>query len=657
MLVLDLETRSKCPLPEAGAYKYAADLSTEILCIGWGWSDTAETGVVDHEDHLPEAVQRYIYEGGLVAAFNSQFDRLVWNAVTGWEIPLEQWYCVAAQMRVNAMPTNLGDATKALFGKYRKDTRGTYLIRMLSLPQADGMFNEDPLLLREMREYCEQDIRATIDVMNNTRTMTPLEFTDFLTNEAINDRGMEVDLLLADLAREYAGAESEDIARRLSEITEGHITSHTQVKRLTEWLLPQLSPEAASLTTVYKKGEKKTSLDKNVRARLLAAADEGAVEMPGAALECLELLDDGNKSSVSKFARMVERAQDDGRVRGAFVFAGASQTLRYASRGLQLHNFRRDAFSPDEAEGIIDTMDAGEPLDDVMNTLSKLLRPALVPADGNVFVVGDWSSIEARALPWLAKDPRAQHRLDLFAAGEDVYQLTTDQLKLGDRQIGKVAELSLGYGGAEGAFQAMARNYGLFMPSAQVQVIVQKWRTANPWAVAFWNALEAAAMKAMQRPGEPATAGRVSYTYYPALIDGTLVCTLPGEHLIQYPRAKCETQDSPYGPRTVITALKANWKPAAGETEWPRVTLWRGLLAENVTQAVCACLLRHALREAAESDLPTVGHVHDEVIAEVPWAERQEALNELQYIMETAPAWAEGLPLAAEPKIMVRYGK
>jgi len=48
-------------------------------------------------------------------------------------------------------------------------------------------------------------------------------------------------------------------------------------------------------------------------------------------------------------------------------------------------------------------------------------------------------------------------------------------------------------------------------------------------------------------------------------------------------------------------------------------------------------------------------HVHDEIVIESDRPE--DVASELKRVMTTCPSWAEGLPLAAEVKIMGRYGK
>jgi DNA polymerase len=74
------------------------------------------------------------------------------------------------------------------------------------------------------------------------------------------------------------------------------------------------------------------------------------------------------------------------------------------------------------------------------------------------------------------------------------------------------------------------------------------------------------------------------------------------------------------------------------------------LACENITQATANDLLRHALRQ-----VDAVLHVHDEIILETDTPDA--AAVELRRAMTLPPNWAGGLPLAAEVKIMQRYGK
>ena len=97
--------------------------------------------------------------------------------------------------------------------------------------------------------------------------------------------------------------------------------------------------------------------------------------------------------------------------------------------------------------------------------------------------------------------------------------------------------------------------------------------------------------------------------------------------------------------------------PKANEKEWPRSSLWGGLLFENAVQGTAASLLRWAVRECEFEGLPVVMHVHDEIVLEVGEFMQKQFANELAGIMNRPPGWATGLPLKAEVVTMERFGK
>ena len=285
----------------------------------------------------------------------------------------------------------------------------------------------------------------------------------------------------------------------------------------------------------------------------------------------------------------------------------------------------------------------------VTDVLKGMLRPSLIAAPGKFLVVADWASIEARVNPWLSGSTAGRDKLELFAKGEDVYiynAAATYRIQTGDvtpdqRQVGKVQELACGFGGGVGAFASMGRIYGLLMPEHEADAMVKAWRRANSWAVSFWGELEWAYRAALRRPGKTFDAGRVQY-----LFDGQhLWYALPSGRVLCYPFARFEDGD--------VTYAKASWKPAADATEWPRARLWRGLACENVTQAVANDILRHSLRQL--EPLGCVLHVHDEAVCETDQPDY--VVREMERVMTTPPAWAEGLPLAVETSVKRRYGK
>jgi DNA polymerase len=532
----------------------------------------------------------------------------------------------------------------------KKSHRGAQLIRLLSIPRADGTFNDDFALMAEMIDYCEQDVRAMRAFSKAQRPLSIQEVEDYHVNERINDRGVLVDVPLCHAAVKFAGDELVEIQDIVAEVTEGAITS-VRSPKMRQWVIDRVGPQALKLMEVYKDGEKKYSIDKTVRANLLVMAQENPDEIPPAVAEVIQCADDLWASSVAKFSRLASLAdEEDQRVRGAFVFAGGSATGRASSYGAQVHNFaRKCAKSPEDVRTAMVRGHAIVPQfgKRVTDVLKGMLRPALIPAKGKHLVVADWSSIEARATPWLSNCPAGERKLAIFANGEDVYKVNAsatfnvavDAVDDHQRQIGKVQELACGFAGGVGAFAAMGRAYGVYLPESDAKRMVDAWRRANPWSVPYWQNLEEAYTRAMRNKGHGFSVGRVTYMF-----DGQhLWYALPSGRILCYPFAKLEADG--------VTYAKAAWKPAADATEWPRARLWKGLACENITQATANDLLRHSLRQLDD----VVLHVHDEIVLETDRPE--EMAVRLKEVMCTPPEWAKGLPLGAEVAIMSRYGK
>ena len=650
----DFETRSRCNLPAAGVYNYARDASTEVLCMSYAFDDgpvqTWRPG-----DTFPAIGDAQI------RAHNAAFERLIFWYVLCPEfdirarpglLPLTQFYCTAAQARANCAPGSLEDVGRFAGASMKKDHRGSQLIRLLSIPRADGTFNDDPDLMAEMVRYCEQDVRAMRAVSLGMRDLSDEELADYHVNERINDRGVLVDVPLARAAMTYAEAELIEIQQIVHDVTDGAITS-VRSPKMRAWVQARVGPEAIRLMTLHVDGVVKYSIDKTVRANLLVLAEENPDEVPPAVADVIQCADDLWASSVAKFKRLADLADvDDQRVRGAFVFAGGSATGRASSYGAQVHNFTRKCAK--EPDAVRQAMVRGHQIvpsygKRVTDVLKGMLRPALMPAAGNVLVVADWSAIEGRVNPWLSNCPSGEAKLNVFRSGLDPYKVNAtstfgvayDAVTDMQRQVGKVQELALGFLGGAGSFETFGRIYGVRMTAGEIARAISTWRRANPWAMKHGQDLEAAYTRALRHKGHECHAGRVCYLY-----DGQhLWYSLPSGRVLCYPFARLENDGVSYA--------KASWKPAADATEWPRARLWRGLAVENITQATANDILRHSLRQLED----VVLHIHDEIVIECPEALGEATAARLREVMCTPPAWAVGLPLGVEIKIMTRYGK
>lgn len=308
---------------------------------------------------------------------------------------------------------------------------------------------------------------------------------------------------------------------------------------------------------------------------------------------------------------------------------------------------------------------------------------------------------------WLREGPDNYKLAYSRSFGVPIEDVTDDE-----RQIGKVQELALGYAGSIGAFLSMAANYNVdlaalaaiaqraidpddwqeacsaydrvqFDPEAAEEVeaedanpdyaflepfkgdprrglpreqwaaircIVRSWRAAHPATVAWWKALDRAALAALDAWGTVHHAGPVAYSANRS----ALRCRLPSGRYLTYPYARVIRGESKRTgkPQTVMLYNASK----GGAKTWRPTRIYGGLLAENVTQAVARDLLANALLKLETSGYATVLHVHDEIVCEMPNGVGTAA--EFRRICETRPDWALDFPLVTgEPWEGERYRK
>lgn len=430
MIWLDFETRSECDLKVAGVYNYARHPTTEVLCMSYA-EDDGPVRTWRPGESSPEIK-------GQIRAHNAAFERLIFWHVLKMPIPLEQFYCTAAQARANCAPGSLEDVGRFAGTNMRKDHRGAALVRACCIPP----YKDD--LIPELIEYCEQDVRTMRAVSQAMRELTPEELEDYHVNERINDRGVLADVPLCHAAVKYAADELAEIQETVRTLTRGEILS-VRSPKMRLWVQDRLGPEALKL---MERGDK-FSIDKTARANLLAIDDPEQV--PPDVREVIQCADDLWASSVAKFDRLAKLAGHDHRVRGAFVFAGGSATGRASSYGAQVHNFTRKC--AEDPAAVRHAMVRGHSIVPqfgrrVTDVLRGMLRPALIPSPGKQLVVADWSAIEGRVNPWLSG--RGEDKLQQFRDNLDPYVVNASQtfgvsyqqVDKSQRQVGKVQELA-----------------------------------------------------------------------------------------------------------------------------------------------------------------------------------------------------------------------
>jgi DNA polymerase len=641
MLSIDFETFSAADLTKVGAYRYATDPSTGAYMLAWAVDDKEPEIWLPADEEPPELLITLIEQGQEVWAFNAAFERLIWNHVICRdfyvpEIRISQTRCTAALCRVNALPGNLADAAKALGAPLQKNTNGQRLIREYSCKNIPWSAVPD-IDRQAFIEYCLQDVRTERALKTCCRPLTDTEWQDYHLTEQINDQGIPVDLDFAAAAIKNAGAVRQDAVKDIMRITQGQVDKPTSRKRRDQWLQQHLPSDVIEEITT----DGKIKFDKDTRARLLADS-----RVKGTARDFIAAVHDSGSSVLTKYETMLT-AHIDGKVHGAFLFNGG-HTGRMSSRLLQVQNLRRDVFDPDTAETLMTRIIEGAQVDNMSDTLARLVRPTIYSSTG--MTVYDWSSIENRVLAWLAGNEddlqKIEAGVDLYKdLAANIYHAPIDTITAEQRQLGKIGLLSCGFGGGQGAINKFSELYNIPMIEDLALQIRDGYRITHPKEVQLWNNLASAAYTATMRPR---TAHKVNFVSFEH--DGTdLWLQLPSGRFMRYHEARIEEITAPWGDSLLaVTCKDTRSRPKQGETDWPRVQLGRHILVENCVQAIAADILREALRQAAHFDIFLVCHDEIAVLGDHP---------ELQTIMETVPTWAPGLPLAAAGGFSYAYGK
>lgn len=672
LLHIDFETRSTLDLREVGLDNYAASPTTDVWCLGQALGDEP---VFVGKGMLGTTLD-HVRAGGLVVAHNASFELAIWNKILaaryGWpQLRPEQCICTMSMAYAMGLPGSLEKAGAALGLSELKDAKLARLMLQMASPRAivngKPVWWDEPDKVASLHAYCAQDVRAEQALYHRLMALSPFEQRVWTLDQRINQRGVMVDRVAARAAVAVSNVVQDQLAKEIREITANHVGFPTEVSRIKTWLKGR--------------GQDVDALAKQDVVDLLVQPD-----LPPDVRRVLEIRQEAAKTSTAKFRPMIEASSADGRLRGMFQYHGAN-TGRWAARRVQVQNLPSPRILKDEAavERVFTDLKRRPPDEFVRMcemvygpapaVLADLIRGSLIAAPGHELLDVDYANIEGRVLAWLAGE---EWKLDAFRAfdsgkGPDLYLVAAARIfhcapeaARPNRQIGKVAELALGYGGGKGAFQTMAQTLGLKLADAQAEGIKEAWREAHPAIKSYWYALERAAVNAVLNQGSTFTAGAKGREVKFKTSGSFLWCCLPSGRLLCYPYPKVLPVDTPWGETkdalTYMTVCDSQARkkakicddPANGG-DWWRIATYGGSLAENVTQAAARDILAEALVRLDAAGFQIVLHVHDSIVSEERLGSNR--LDEMKQIMEQAPAWAGGLPIAVAGHTGNRYRK
>lgn len=679
MLHLDFETRSVVDLKKTGLYRYAADPSTDIWCACW-LHEVEGPGEWRPGQPVPDVIRDVIRNGGLVYSHNFAFEHAIWTYILtpryGWPaLPLELGRCTAAMAAAMSLPRDLSRAAIAVGLGEQKDMGGRKLMLQMSKPRsidAKGkpIWWNDPEKLEALIEYCRQDVRTEHALAQHLRPLPDKELDIWRLDQIINARGVEVDIDAALEAVNTVESELYSLDQELERLTKGEVRNTRQVSVLQAWLedrcvhTPSLA--AGDIKNILQLKGIWDAADDDLE--MIADLDWFPPDRP-IERRVLEIRQESAKSSTAKLKRFFDRVEyiDGGaRCRENFMYHGAG-TGRWSGRGLQLQNLPRGVLGLKEhqIEDAIECIGDAEFLrawyGPPLVVISDCIRGMITAKKGHTLICADYSNIEGRGLPWLAGDER---KLELFRLQDleltagiyeqtaaRIYGIPVEEVDKPKRLIGKVAELACGYQGGVGAFQSMARIYGLKVPDSQAEDIKTAWRKAHSEIVNYWYALEDAARNAV-KSGRATAAGPRGRQVKFGVKGNVLWMRLPSGRLLAYPSPSVRETMTPWGEMKPVV----HFHGVDGKThQWTVQKTYGGSLAENVCQAICRDILAEAMLRLEAAGYPIVLHAHDEIVAEVPIGFG--SLDEFCEIMCATPEWAGGFPIVAAGWTGNRYRK
>ena len=649
-LSIDIETFSTVPLDKGGLYKYATDPSFEVLLIAWSF-DGMPVEIVDlaRGEELPDRLRLALLDSGTIKhAYNASFEWFCLSRYFKIKDPenwLPQWHCTKLHGLYCGYVGSLEKMGEALRlpQEQRKLNTGKSLIRTFCLPckptRANGNRTRiypdmEPQKWELFKEYCIRDVVTEMTIADRLAAFPVPESEQKLweLDQRVNYRGVRIDNDLVSGALAVHKTVTDDLRSEAAGIT--GLDNPNSVQHLISWYEEET-------------GEQLDDLRKETVKTLISGTDNEIVK------RVLKIRQELGKTSIKKYEAMTKSVCADGRIRGLLQFYGANRTGRWAGRLVQVQNLPKN---------YIDTLSYARELvkerdldmikliyGSVPDVLSQLIRTAFIPSEGNIFLVADFSAIEARVISWLAGET---WRMEVFATHGKIYEASASQMfdvpieniKKGNpeyalRSKGKVAELALGYQGGAGALIQMGA-LAMGLAEEELPEIVQRWRSSNKRIVDLWYSVENAAIECIRTAKPQHVRNMITFRreYDRSTDQDFLTIQLPSQRKLFYARPALTTNK--WG-NDSISYQGMNQKTKKFTT----LETYGGKLTENIVQAIARDCLAVTMTRLEAAGYRIVFHVHDECIIDAP---KGSALEDACAIMGQPIPWAPGLLLRAD---------
>lgn len=694
-------------LSSVGVVNYSQHPTFEPLCMWYDLKDGNGPQYWDPRFPNPQPLFDHVASGRLLEAWNVGFERRAWRAcqrLYGWPaLPTQVLRCAMAKSRAHGRPGALKNAA-TVAGTTLKDKMGDGLIKVFCVPvnptikrpSVRNLPHEMPDDFAQLQAYCLTDIKSEAHVSAVTPDLLPIELEYWQADQDINDRGVHVDIPTIDACIKIIDQAQAQYGFEMQQLTGG--IKPTELQQLRGWC-------AANGYSMASMDEDAIELALSE----LEPFANNPFDQRAVVYRVLQLRSFVGSASVKKVFAMRNQSTHEHRLHDLFSFHAArtgrptgngpqptnlpkagpnvwlcvcgkhyGQSVKacpWCWRGpeyrvnhkgnLLTPGAKPNEWSPEAAADAIQIVGHGSLklvefyFGDAMLTLAGCLRGLFTAAPGHDLVSSDYTAIEAVVLACLAGE---QWRIELFATGGKIYEksgaLVTGlayedvlayKAQTGQhhpaRQIGKTAELGLGYQGWVGAWRAFDDSD---ISDDEIVKIILAWRAASPAIVEFWGGqsrrngrnltwerygVEGAFIDAILNPGREFDCRGLKFQ----MVGEAVYITLLSGRRLTYHNAALHRTDR-YGCEYEISYWGWNSNPKNGGMGWIQIKTWGGRLVENIGQAVANDVLRFATVNLEANGYPVVLHVYDELVSEVP--KGYGSIENFEAWMGYLPHWA-----------------
>lgn len=320
----DLETFSSRDIMD-GAHQYAEDC--RVLLFGYAIDDEpAKVWDLTVTETMPEDLRAALDDPEVNTVWHNgaNFDVPVLRKAKNLhvDIPFERVDDCMVKAYSHGLPGSLG-ALSEIYGlpvDKAKDKDGRRLVLKFCKPDSKGNARgrkTDPEDWGRFVNYCRLDVEAMRVVYKKLPSWNwgPRDRAQFVIDQRINNRGVQMDLDLAQAAIMLADKLKTENAKRTQELTNGEVGAATQRDAMLTYIVEQYGVELPDLT--------KSTIERRLN-------DDS---LPEQVKELLRVRLASTKTSTAKYKKLIASTSADGRMRGCLQFRGATRTGRYCLTG------------------------------------------------------------------------------------------------------------------------------------------------------------------------------------------------------------------------------------------------------------------------------------------------------------------------------------